>query len=363
MDHITTAPEIIRSYLNYMENIKGKSRKTVEEYFFDLRLFFRFLVLRRDHPDELARIARDEEAFEKVPFEQVTLQDLEQVNLEMLYEYMNFLSQFRGLNAASRARKTSSLRSYYRYLTTRANLITNNPTLNLDSPKQKKSLPRYLTLEESVHLLDSIDGPTKERDYAIITLFLNCGMRVSELVAIDIKDIRGEQITITGKGNKERTVYLNHACTSAINNYLKVRPVDGVIDKNALFISKQKKRISIKTVQWLVKKYISDSGLNEQKYSVHKLRHTAATLMYQHGHVDLRSLQEILGHEQLSTTQIYTHISDEMLRQASQSNPLSDIERDFPEPEPETEAETEMETETKTETEIEMESQTEQEVY
>ncbi|MGI6030570.1 MAG: tyrosine recombinase XerC [Eubacteriales bacterium] len=324
MDHITSAPAILRDFLTYMETISGKSRRTVEEYYFDLRTFFRFLQMKKDFPDIRSK-ASDEEYFEAISIDGISLQDLNNVDLGTLYEYMNFLAQYRGLSASSRARKTSSLRSYYKYLTTRAHLIENNPTAALDTPKQKKSLPRYLTLSESEHLLQSIQGPDRERDYAIITLFLNCGMRLSELVSIDIPDIREDRITITGKGNKERTIYLNDACLAAIQQYLQVRPVDGVKDKNALFLSRLKKRISVKTVQWLVKKYLGEAGLNPQKFSVHKLRHTAATLMYQHGGADLRSLQEILGHEQLSTTQIYTHISEERLREASASNPLNQV--------------------------------------
>ena len=197
----------------------------------------------------------------------------------------------------------------------------------LESPKLKKSLPKYLTLEQSIELLNTIDGPNKERDYCIITLFLNCGMRLSELVGINLTDIRKDSsvVRITGKGNKERIVYLNDACKAAIQQYLAVRPREGLKDRNALFISKQRKRISPKTVQYIVKKYLAEIDLKGGGYSVHKLRHTAATLMYQHGNVDIRVLKDILGHENLGTTEIYTHLSDQQMEDAANANPLSKI--------------------------------------
>lgn len=324
MDYMNDTPELIRRFLTYLSSIQGKSKKTVTEYAYDLQLFFRFLYLKKKHIEK--NKWTDQEYLQQLPIETIILDDLNQVDLPFLYEYMAFLSEERGLSPRSRARKTSSLRSYYQFLTTKANLISNNPALLLEQPKIKKTLPRYLMLDESIQLLQAVDGPFRERDYAILTLFLNCGMRVSELVSIDLPDIQNDRMTITGKGNKERTIYLNDACLQAISDYLTVRPVDGVKDKNALFLSKRKQRINVKTVQWLVKKYIGKSGLSEERYSVHKLRHTAATLMYQYGHVDLRSLQEILGHEQLSTTQIYTHLSEERLKEASASNPLNAIQ-------------------------------------
>jgi integrase/recombinase XerD len=204
-------------------------------------------------------------------------------------------------------------------------VIRHNPSIELESPKINSRHPVYLTLEESKQLLSSIDGENKERDYAIITLFLNCGLRLSELISIDINKINNDKLTVIGKGNKERTVYLNSACIDAINNYLKVRPTDdNVKDKNALFLSERKRRISKRAVQYLVKKYIGISNLDTEKYSPHKLRHTAATLMYKYGKVDIRSLQQILGHENISTTQIYTHLDDETLRNAINANPLSE---------------------------------------
>lgn len=216
---------------------------------------------------------------------------------------------------------------FYKFLTNQKHLMDVSPLQQLESPKQKKSLPKYLTLEQSLELLNAIDGPYKERDYCMITLFLNCGMRLSELVGLNLSDIRKDAtvIRVVGKGNKERIVYLNDACKTAIQRYLAVRPHEGLRDRDALFISKQRKRISPKTVQYLVKKYLGEIDLKSGGYSVHKLRHTAATLMYQYGHVDIRVLKDILGHENLGTTEIYTHLSDKQMENAVNASPLAKV--------------------------------------
>ena len=279
----------------YMQSIKGKSLSTVKEYASDLNIFFQFM---KKH---------------KLNIPSDTISDLDysfvnDIELIDLYAYLTYMADQRRNGASSRARKVACLRSYFKYMSSKAKHIKENPAKELDSPKLKQSLPRYLSLDESKTLLSSIDGENKYRDYAIITLFLNCGLRLSELVNININDFKEDILIVTGKGNKERVIYLNDACIASIRNYMRVRPTDGVIDKNALFLSKRLTRISNKTVQWLVKKYIKDAGLDETKYSVHKLRHTAATLMYKYAETDLRTLQEILGHNQLATTQIYTHL-------------------------------------------------------
>jgi len=247
---------------------------------------------------------------------------------------MNYLSRDRtiihnrheigcGLGAAARARKTSSLRVFFKYLTNKVKLIDENPIQELETPKIKKSLPKYLSVDESIQLLNSVDGPFCERDYCILTLFLNCGLRVSELVGANISDIQQETLRVTGKGNKERIIYLNIACQDAINQYLSFRSkMLTKKDETALFISRNHQRVSASTVKWLVKKYLSMAGIDSKKYSVHKLRHTAATLMYQNG-VDVRTLQSILGHESLNTTRIYTHVSDDLIKDAMNANPLS----------------------------------------
>ncbi len=309
--------EPIRNFLIYMETIHGRSPKTVYEYYLDLKTFFRYIKKHKG-------LVLDDCDFNRISVNDVSIDLIESVSLSDVYSYLNYVLNERSNASAARARKISSLRSFYKYLTNKAYLIKKNPMLELDSPKKKKSLPKYMSLDEAVSLLKAVDGPNKERDFAIITIFLNCGIRLSELVGINKTNIRDSYLTVLGKGNKERTVYLNSACNYAIDEYLKVRkkPVDS--DKNALFISNRGTRISHQTVQHLVKNYILKAGLDPQKYSVHKLRHTAATLMYQNG-VDVRVLQEILGHTSLATTQIYTHLSDNQLMDAANMNPLNKI--------------------------------------
>lgn len=307
--------EPFRSFVIYEETVLGKSPKTVQEYYLDLRTFFRYILREK-------KMCPDSVAFDQIDISKADLSLIASVRLPDVYNFLHFTAHERQNHAASRARKVSALRSFYKYLTVKTNQLSENPMAELDLPKQKKALPRYLNLEESIRLLQAVDGPNKARDYAIVTIFLNTGIRLSELCGINLSDIRDNQLRVTGKGNKERTVYLNEACLSALSEYRKVRPVDGVIDKNALFLSNRRTRISHQMVQNLVKKYIVKAGLDPEKYSVHKLRHTAATLMYRNG-VDVRVLQEVLGHENLGTTQIYTHLDNEQLEAASQANPLS----------------------------------------
>lgn len=309
-------PKLVQQYLVYIEAIKGHSELSVIEYASDLRTFFRYLVrekglVSKDTPDD------------EIDLSPVDLNFIQGVNLTDAYQFLIYCKNVRKNNETTRARRVVSIRRFYTYLSDNLGLIENNPMKSLDAPKTKKSLPKYLTLEEAERLLSVVDGKFKERDYAIITLFLNCGMRLSELVSIDYNDIKDDgSLVITGKGNKERTIYLNQACIDSVVNYMKVRPHDGIKDK-ALFLSTRNQRISPKTVQHLVYTYLNKAGLGDRGLSVHKLRHTAATLMYQHGNVDLLLLKEILGHENLGTTEIYTHISDDAAKKAIQSNPLS----------------------------------------
>ncbi len=319
---LAEAPPIIKEFLGYVGTIKGKSPKTVEEYFLDLRTFFRYIKKSRGLVSPTAE-------FEEISISDIDLSLIKTVTLTQVYEYMNYLGSDRLNKASTRSRKVSSLRTFFKYLTNKTGKLAVNPVEELETPKLKRSLPKYLTLEQSLELLSKVEGPTKERDYCILVLFLNCGMRLSELVGLNLNDVRHGTSTmkITGKGNKERIVYLNDACIDAIDRYVAVRPKDALIDKNALFISKQHKRISPKTVQYLVKKYLALIDLGGPGYSVHKLRHTAATLMYQHGHVDIRVLKDILGHENLGTTEIYTHLSDEQMANAAKANPLSNVKQ------------------------------------
>ncbi|WBY64790.1 MAG: Recombinase XerC [Thermocaproicibacter melissae] len=321
-DPFQEAPPIIREFLGYIGTIKGKSPKTVSEYYLDLRTFFRYMKLKR------GLVPKDVD-FEQIKIDDIDLDFIKTIDLTQVFEYMNFLATERKNGVATRSRKVSSLRSFFNYLTNKTGKLSKNPVQELETPKLKKALPKYLTLEQCLELLSKIDGKNRERDYCIITLFLNCGMRLSELVNLDLNDVHfsTQTIKITGKGNKERMVYLNDACIDALKKYLAVRPRDGVIDKKALFISGQRKRISAKTVQYIVKKYLAQIDLGGPGYSVHKLRHTAATLMYQHGHVDIRILKDILGHENLGTTEIYTHVSNEQMAKAAKSNPLSGVKQ------------------------------------
>ena len=328
MDYRSESPPILRDFLVYHETIQGHSPKTVDEYFLDLRSFFRYLKLEK-------RLVPKDTPMESIPIDDVDIQLIRSVTLTDVYAYMSYLSRDRaahpnspdtsyGLSASSRARKVATIRSFYKYLTNKAKLLTENPMQDLDSPRLKKSLPRYLDLEESVELLESVDGANSVRDYCILTLFLNCGLRISELCALSTTDIQDDALRVLGKGNKVRIVYLNDACKEALNGYLAVRrPIVGR-DQNALFLSSRNERVSRSTVHALVKKHLSEAGLDSTQYSAHKLRHTAATLMLQNG-VDVKAVQEVLGHEHLNTTEIYTHIDNEALRVAAKANPLSRV--------------------------------------
>ena len=312
----TLFPNALKIYLRYMRTIRGRSEKTVRIYRDAINEMIRFINSHKNNISMDSPINNLDEKF----FSSITLTDL--------YEYLYFIDMVKQNNSSTRARKVSSIRSFFKFLANKEHIISENPAAELESPKLKKSLPRYLELDESTKLLNCIEGPYKTRDFAIILLFLTCGMRLEELVNINISDIRNNVLTITGKGNKERTVYLSELCVTAIKEYLLVRPHDGVVDRDALFISRHMRRISRETVQKMVKKYIKQAGLDEKKYSVHKLRHTAATLMYRDGHVDIRLLQEILGHMNLSTTQIYTHVDNRLLKSAIDSNPISKLKRE-----------------------------------
>ena len=320
-DILNESPIVLKKFLGYLQTVKGKSPKTVEEYFFDLRTFFRYLKLAN-------RMVSPEVPFEEIKIDDVNIDLLKEVNLTDVFEYMNYVATERNNHEAARARKVSSLRHFFKYLTNKTQELSFNPVQELETPKLPKKLPKFLSLEQSKALLNAAQthgGNYKERDYCILTLFLNCGLRLSELAGINLNDYTPEGVLkITGKGNKERVVYLNSSCKNALESYRKVRPNDGLKDKSALFISRQKNRISVKTIQLLVNKYLKLAGLGNMGYSVHKLRHTAATLMYQHGHVDIRILKEILGHENLGTTEIYTHIANSQMKDALDSNPLSE---------------------------------------
>lgn len=313
-------PIILEDYLNYMETIKGTSPNTVKEYYFDLRTFFRFLKLRY-------RLVDDELSFEEIPISDVDIDLIKKINIQDLHAYISYVDKKRDNGNFTKSRKVASIRSFFDYLYSKINVIDRNPAESLEFPKKENRHPVYLTLEESENLLNVVlqnnNEEYRKRDYAIIMLFLNCGLRLSELASIDVDKIKdNDTLGVIGKGNKERTIFLNDACIEAINDYLKVRPKNPK-DGKALFISKRKNRMSNRAIQHMIDRYLEKANLDTDIYSTHKLRHTAATLMYKYGNVDIRALQEILGHESVSTTQIYTHIDDDRLRDAIKSNPLS----------------------------------------
>lgn len=315
-------PEFINSFLDYSITILNKSPNSIKEYNYDLAMFFKYMKVHFKLTDETD--------FNKITINDFDVDTLRKITLEDIHSFISYIAVNNHSKASTRARKISTIRVFFKYLAVKEKLIDVNPAQNLETPKQDKRMPKYLSLEDSQKLLEitaNEDNRNAERDFAIITLFLNCGMRLAELVSINIKDIKFDdaKMTVIGKGNKERTIYLNNACMKAIKEYLEVRPKEGIDykSKDALFLSERKERISRRTVQHIVEKELRQAGLDNTKYSTHKLRHTAATLMYQYGQVDIRALQELLGHASISTTEIYTHVANEQVRNAVESNPLN----------------------------------------
>ena len=322
---LKTLPPLVREFAAYKSVVQNASEKTISEYLLDLRTFFRFMLAREKNIDF------ESEDFEKIDVSVVDLDYIKHITQEDIYEFLMYADGTRKNLAAAKARKLSALKGFFKYLHVKRMMIDENPVINIESPKQKESLPKFLSIEESLLLLEAVkndrDSKSRVRDFAIITLFLNCGMRVSELVGINLNDVDREfrSLTVTGKGNKQRIVYLNSACKAALSDYYmeRIGNAHARSTSPALFLSNREERISVKTVQWLVYKYLDMAGLESKHYSVHKLRHTAATLMYQTGQVDVRVLKDILGHAQLNTTQIYTHVSNQSMEAAMENNPLS----------------------------------------
>ena len=322
--NIEDNPGFLNSFLDYTATILNKSQNTVKEYNYDLNTFLKYILYHFKMTNE--------KDLKQISIRNMSLETVSKITLDDIHSFLFYLTNTYNSKAATRARKVSSIRVFFNYLCNKAGLIEKNPAQNLETPKLDKRIPKYLTLDDSKKLLEAVndmDDRNKERDYAIITLFLNCGMRLSELVGINIKDINfnDPKLNVIGNGNKERTIYLNSACMNAVNKYLAVRPHDNVKydSKDALFLSERRERISNRTVQYIVKQELKRAGLDTNKYSVHKLRHTAATLMYKYGNVDIRALQELLGHESISTTEIYTHVDNSQIRNAVESNPLANI--------------------------------------
>lgn len=314
-------PKIIKDFLFYLDVVTGKSKNTVYEYYLDLRCYFKFLKNKKDKlPQELIA---------DTDISNINIDFIRQVSLEDTYEYLYYMKETRRCNNRTLNRRCCSIRGFFKYLCNKSGELTVNPVENLESSSLPHTLPKHLSLNECELLLNSAsDGNNSKRDFAILTLFLNCGMRLAELISINLSDLGNDYLTITGKGNKQRSIYLNEACKSAIEDYIKnERRQDNLTEdaKKALFISRNGNRITRRRVQQIVEEHLKKSGLSAKNYSTHKLRHTAATLMYRYGNVDIRVLQEILGHENLGTTQIYTHVDSEKIKQAIDANPVSEI--------------------------------------
>lgn len=329
MQRYSDCPQVLREFLIYHENIKGQSPLTISEYYLDLRMFLRFIKLMRcDMPISTQ--------LENIDIKDVDLAFIQDIDTSDIFDFLSYLANDRqtssehgsaehGISSSSRARKLSAIKSFYKYLTVRTKQLTENPVADLEYPKIRKSLPKYLTFEQSASLLQAVSGQNEKRDYAILMLFLNCGIRRSELVGLNLTDVYEDRIRVVGKGNKERFVYFGSACRKAIDAYLVERNQKVLSDNRALFGSRDNNRISVTAVHRLVKKALLKAGLDSTQFSAHKLRHTAATMMLSGG-VDVKTLQEVLGHENLNTTQIYTHIENTELKIAAEANPLSKLD-------------------------------------
>ncbi len=329
MQKFTDCPQILRDFLAYHETIKGQSPRTISEYYLDLRMFLRFIkLMRNDMPINTQ--------LEDISIKDIDLNFIRQITTSEIFDFLSYLSHDRiafpdssaqknGISSSARSRKLSAIKSFYKYLTVRTKQLEENPVADLEYPKLRKSLPKYLTYDQSAALLKAVSGPNEKRDKAIIMLFLNCGIRRSELVGLNLSDVYEDRIRVVGKGNKERFVYFGSSCRKAIEAYLPERNKKFLSDNRALFGSRDNNRISVSAVHRLIKKYLQIAGLDADNFSAHKLRHTAATMMLSGG-VDVKTVQEVLGHENLNTTQIYTHIENTELKIAAEANPLSKLD-------------------------------------
>ena len=329
MKKLTDCPQILRDFLTYHENIKGQSPRTISEYYLDLRMFLRFVKLMRNEMPMNTPL-------EDIPIKDVDLEFVRQITTSEVFDFLSYLAYDRPLNPdstftdygiepAARSRKLAAIKSFYKYLTVRTKQLQENPVADLEYPKLRKSLPKYLTVAQAAALLEAVSGQNAKRDYAILMIFLNCGIRRSELVGLNISDVYEDRIRVVGKGNKERFVYFGSACHRAIEAYMEERKKMVLTDNRALFGSRNGNRISVTAVHRLVEKALLKAGLDATQFSAHKLRHTAATMMLSGG-VDVKTVQEVLGHENLNTTQIYTHIESTELKLAAEANPLSKLE-------------------------------------
>ena len=329
MKRYNDCPNILRDFLTYHETIKGQSQRTISEYYLDLRMFLRFVKLMRSDMPIHTRL-------DDIPIRDIDIGFIKDISTSDVFDFLSYLANDRtpnpdspvpdyGISPSARARKLSAIKSFFKYLTVRTKQLEENPVAELEYPKLRKSLPKYLTLDQSAALLQAVSGPNEKRDYAILMLFLNCGIRRSELVGLNLTDVYEDRIRVIGKGNKERFVYFGTACRKALDTYLVERKKQILTDNRALFGSRDSNRISVSAVHRLVKKALLQAGLDSTQFSAHKLRHTAATMMLSGG-VDVKTVQEVLGHENLNTTQIYTHIENTELKIAAEANPLSKLD-------------------------------------
>lgn len=318
-EYIDDCPDYLKSFLTNLTLVRDRGDRTEEAYYIDIRTYLRYLKI-------INGMASRDEDYSKIKIADTPIDYIRNFTLSNAYEYLGYLKNVRNNSTATRARKCSSLKQFFNYLHKKAHLIDENPMLDLELPRVKNKLPKYLSLDQSVQLLNNVDSKFQQRDFCILTLFLNCGMRLSELVGIDLKDYSRDNRTLRllGKGRKERIIYLNEACINALDDYIKVRP-NVESEPNAVFLSRNNKRINKRRVQQIVEENLTKSGLGNLGVSTHKLRHTAATLMYQHGNVDTLVLKNILGHKSIATTEIYTHLSDESMKKAADSSPLSNV--------------------------------------
>lgn len=329
MKRYTDCPNVLRDFLTYHETIKGQSSLTISEYYLDLRMFLRFIKLMRCEMPVNTRL-------DDIDIRDVDINFIRGITTSDIFDFLSYLANERtpnpdspapdyGISPSARARKLSAIKSFYKYLTVRTKQLQENPVADMEYPKLRKSLPKYLTLEQSAALLRSVSGQNQVRDYAILMLFLNCGIRRSELVSLNMTDVYQDRIRVVGKGNKERFVYFGSACRKALDAYMEQRKKLFLTDNRALFASRNGNRISVTAVHRLVEKALKQAGLDATQFSAHKLRHTAATMMLSGG-VDIKTVQEVLGHENLNTTQIYTHIESTELKIAAEANPISKLD-------------------------------------
>lgn len=329
MHKYSDCPQIMRDFLIYHETIKGQSPRTIHEYYLDLRMFLRFVRLMRNEMPITT-------CLDDIPIKDINETFLAEVSTADVFDFLSYLATDRpvnpespapdyGISPAARARKLSAIKSFFKYLTVRTRILQDNPVADIEYPKIRKSLPKYLTMDQARALLQAVEGPNQVRDYAILMIFLNCGIRRSELVGLNITDVYDDRLRVVGKGNKERIVYFGAPCRKAIDGYLEQRKKLILTDNRALFGSRNGNRISVTAVHRLVEKALKQAGLDATQFSAHKLRHTAATMMLSGG-VDVKTVQEVLGHENLNTTQIYTHIESTELKIAAEANPLSKLD-------------------------------------